>query len=113
MSHLNTKFWKNKKVYVTLGFLFMLSTMVYGQDQALADSLELIYNTGQFEEKDRLQLLESIAANHPNPDKSLHFFFARRIQLIRINQILRSNVPTIANNVYKTVIMYYFGLIMA
>ena len=63
----------NKKAYVTLGFFIMLSTMVYGQDQALADSLELIYTTGQFEEKDRLQLLNNIASNQPDPEKSLQY----------------------------------------
>ncbi len=62
-----------KKVYVTLGFFIMLSTMVYGQDQTEADRLELIYTTGQFEEKDRLQLLNNLASNHPDPEKSLQF----------------------------------------
>ena len=62
-----------KKVYVTLGFFFMLSTMVYGQNQAMADSLELIYTSGKFEEKDRLQLLNNLATNNPDPEKSLQF----------------------------------------
>ena len=61
-----------KKAYITLGF-FMLSTMVYGQNQAVADSLELVYTTGQFEEKDRLQLLNNLASNHPDPEKSLQY----------------------------------------
>ncbi len=60
-----------KKAYFVLGFFFMLSTVVYGQNQAEADSLELIYTYGNFEEKDRLQLLNDLAYNHPNPEKSL------------------------------------------
>jgi len=63
----------NKKAYVTLGFFIILSTLVYCQDQAKADSLELVYTSGEFEEKDRLQLLNNLATSHPDPEKSLQF----------------------------------------
>jgi class 3 adenylate cyclase len=63
----------NLKAYITLGFFIMLSTMVYGQNQARADSLELIYTTGQFEEKERLALLNNLASSHPDPKKALQF----------------------------------------
>jgi class 3 adenylate cyclase len=63
----------NLKAFITLGFFIMLSTLVYGQNQARADSLVLIYTTGQFEEKERLQLLNNIATNHPDPEKSLQY----------------------------------------
>ncbi|GGW44311.1 adenylate/guanylate cyclase domain-containing protein [Arenibacter certesii] len=39
----------------------------------MADSLELIYNAGNFAKKDRLQLLGELAKNHPNPEKSLRY----------------------------------------
>ncbi|WP_240484957.1 adenylate/guanylate cyclase domain-containing protein [Arenibacter latericius] len=39
----------------------------------MTDSLELIYNAGNFANKDRLQLLGELAKNHPNPEKSLHY----------------------------------------
>jgi len=60
-----------KEVLLTLGFLFVAVFGLNGQSQVLADSLELIYTSGKFEEKDRLQLLNDLAFNHPNPEKSL------------------------------------------
>jgi class 3 adenylate cyclase len=60
-----------RKVLLMLGFLFATGFGVYGQDQVLADSLELVYASGKFEEKDRLQLLKNLAFNHPNPEKAL------------------------------------------
>jgi len=60
-----------KKAYIILGFFFILCADVSGQNQALADSLELIYTSGEFEEKDRLQLLNNLASSHPDPEKSL------------------------------------------
>ncbi|MDX1362837.1 MAG: adenylate/guanylate cyclase domain-containing protein [Arenibacter latericius] len=39
----------------------------------MTDSLELIYNAGNFANNDRLQLLGELAKNHPNPEKSLHY----------------------------------------
>ena len=62
-----------KKAYFVLGFFFMLSTVVYGQNQSEADSLELLYNTGNYEKADRLELLHSLALEHPNPDKALQY----------------------------------------
>ena len=70
---LMTSFCCTKKAWVTLGFLFIFSSAMYAQNQALADSLELIYTSGQFDEKDRLRILERLTSNHPNPEKSLHF----------------------------------------
>ncbi len=60
-----------REVLLTLGFLFVTVFGLYGQDQVAADSLELIYTSGKFEEKDRLQLLNDLAFEHPNPEKSL------------------------------------------
>ncbi len=62
-----------KKAYIFLGFFFILCADVSGQNQVLADSLELIYTSGKFEEKDRLQLLNNLASSHPDPEKSLQF----------------------------------------
>ncbi|MCP4978786.1 MAG: tetratricopeptide repeat protein [Maribacter sp.] len=62
-----------RKVLLALGFLFVTGFILYGQDQVLADSLELVYTSGEFEEKDRLQLLNDLAFNHQNPEKSLQY----------------------------------------
>ncbi|NNL01729.1 MAG: tetratricopeptide repeat protein, partial [Eudoraea sp.] len=59
-----------KNAYLLMGFFCM---WLNAQDQAKADSLELIYNSGQFAEKDRLQLLYQLAVNNPDPNKSLQF----------------------------------------
>lgn len=60
-----------REVLLMLGFLFVTGFGLYGQDQVLADSLELVYTSGNFEEKDRLQLLNDLAFNHQNPEKAL------------------------------------------
>ena len=59
------------EVLLMLGFLFVTGFGLFGQDQALADSLELVYTSGNFEEKDRLELLNGLAFNHQNPEKAL------------------------------------------
>ena len=60
-----------REVLLMLGFLFVSGFGLYGQDQVVADRLELIYNSGGFEEKDRLELLNDLAFNHQNPEKAL------------------------------------------
>ena len=62
-----------REILLTLGFLFVAVFGLYGQNQVLADSLELVYTSGEFEEKDRLQLLNNLASSHPDPEKSLQF----------------------------------------
>ncbi len=57
----------------TLGFFFVMALHCNAQDQAQADSLEAIYNSGNFEEHDRLHLLNSLAVQEPNPDKALQY----------------------------------------
>jgi class 3 adenylate cyclase len=51
----------------------MLCTTVYTQNQQLADSLEMVYNQGGFEEKDRLEILKNLAFNQQNPEVSLRY----------------------------------------
>ena len=60
-----------REVLLMLGFLFVSGFGLYGQNQVLADSLELVYTSGRFEEKARLQLLNDLAVKHPNPEKAL------------------------------------------
>ncbi len=71
-----------KKAYIVLGFFIMLSTGVHSQNQTEADSLELLYETGNYKKADRLQLLNDLASAHPNPDKALPF----------IEELLRSAI---------------------
>ncbi|MGB5610500.1 adenylate/guanylate cyclase domain-containing protein [Eudoraea sp.] len=46
---------------------------MYGQNQVIADSLQTIYNSGNFDERDRLQLLFGLARNHQDPEKILRY----------------------------------------
>ncbi len=66
------RLFKNKAC-LTLGFFYFFVISIYGQNQVIADSLELIYHSGHFEEKDRLQLLYELAKNHSNPEKKLQY----------------------------------------
>lgn len=63
----------NKKICLLLLVFYFFCTLLNAQNQIIADSLELIYNSGQFAEKDRLQLLYQLAVNYPDPNKSLQF----------------------------------------
>ncbi len=62
-----------KNARLLLGVFFLWIYVGYGQNQAKADSLEIIFNSGAFEEEDRLKLLSRLASSHPNPDKSLRY----------------------------------------
>jgi len=66
------RLFKNKAC-LTLGFFCFFATSIYGQNQVIADSLELIYHSGRFAEKDRLQLLSDLAEFHSNPEKKLQY----------------------------------------
>ena len=62
-----------KKAYVLIGFFLMTSSLIYGQNKNLADSVENIYVRGVFNEDNRLKILLSLAENHIDPEKKLHF----------------------------------------
>jgi len=61
------------KICQVMGFIFIFSSVVFAQDDVIADSLETYYNSGQFEEKDRLELLHDLAKFHHDPEKILQF----------------------------------------
>ncbi len=63
----------NKKAGLTLCLLSTFLVAMYGQNQAVADSLETIYYSNQFSEDDRLQLLYELAKNHSDPEMILKF----------------------------------------
>lgn len=60
-----------RKAWVFLGFLLVFSSNIFGQNQSLADSLDLVYVTGNFKEQDRLNIILELAVNHVDPEKSL------------------------------------------
>ena len=62
-----------KKVCLILGFFCFFVSAIYGQNQVIADSLESIYNSERYEEKDRLKLLYELAKYHSNPEETLKY----------------------------------------
>ena len=75
-----------KKAYLTLGLFFLLYSSTYSQNQRIADSLEIIYLKGNFEEQDRLKILIELAVSNSNPEKKLKF----SEELIQIAQLVDS-----------------------
>ncbi len=69
-----------KKAYIFLGFFLIYMGIIHGQNQQLADSLELLYSQGNFEEHNRLKILEQLAINQLDPEKKL----SRSDELIRL-----------------------------
>ena len=61
-----------KKAYL-LGFFFILCPIINGQNMAIVDSLELIYNTKAFKKGNRLFILERLSYNHTDPEKVLKY----------------------------------------
>ena len=62
-----------KKTCLLVGFFCFFAVGIYGQNQIIADSLESIYNSGRFEEKDRLQILYNLAKDNADLEKSLQY----------------------------------------
>ncbi len=62
--------FKRKAYYLLIGFFCLISTITFGQEQKLADSLVILYNSGLYEEEEEVILL-NIAVNEMNPDKRL------------------------------------------
>jgi len=56
-----------------MGFFFIFCLVTYSQDQKKADSLELIYSKGVFNEQDRLIILKKLAIENADPFKKLNY----------------------------------------
>lgn len=63
---------KVKAYYILIGLFCLISTVMIGQDQKLADSLINIYNSGSYQD-DELVLLSKIAGEVTNPNDILEF----------------------------------------
>ncbi len=61
-----------KKVYFRLGFILFIYSGIYGQNQKLVDSLEIVYN-GDFEEVNRLNILSQLSDKSIDPEKKLNY----------------------------------------
>ena len=61
------------KAYLCIGFFTCLCFSLIAQDQKLSDSLEIIYNTGNYEKEGELKLLQDLAKLETNADKILSY----------------------------------------
>ncbi len=77
----------NKKAPLTLGFFFIFCLTAYGQNRKLSDSLESVYLTGHYDEKDKLKILKALAIDFSNSNKG----FVYSEQLIQTAQALDSS----------------------
>jgi adenylate cyclase len=76
----------SQKAYLILGFFYFFYSAAYSQNQTPIDSLELVYTMNNFEEPIRLKILQTLAADHEDPQKKLAF----SIELIQTAQALDS-----------------------
>ncbi|MDT0558836.1 adenylate/guanylate cyclase domain-containing protein [Ichthyenterobacterium sp. W332] len=61
------------KKAILLGFFWFSILSLTAQNQIKSDSLELIYNEGNFDDSEELNLLKQLADNETNADKKLNF----------------------------------------
>ena len=78
----------SKKAYLILGFFYFLCSAAYSQNQTPTDSLEAEYKMGNFEEQDRLRILQELSVELEDPQKKLAF----SIELIETAQALDSTI---------------------
>ncbi len=74
----------NIKAVLIFVLYFIIFSSIYSQDKKEIDSLELVYTSGDFEEQDRIKILQILASNHLNPEKQLEY----SIELINLSQEL-------------------------
>lgn len=59
------------KALVFLGFFFIYSLSMIGQNQSYADSLEIVHRNGLFDEEEHLEILAELIRNHGDQDKKI------------------------------------------
>jgi len=65
-------FFRRKAYYFVIGFFSFAFTIISGQNQKVADSLVVLYNSGLYQD-DETAILLDIAVNEMNPDRRLMF----------------------------------------
>ncbi|MBT8182588.1 MAG: hypothetical protein KJO53_13480 [Eudoraea sp.] len=61
-----------KGIYVFVILLFTLAAC-FGQNRNVSDSLIQLYESGNYDPAQQLELLDKIAQNNPDPDESLKY----------------------------------------
>jgi adenylate cyclase len=75
-------FYLTIKFVLFYSLLCLFSSGIYGQNQKLADSFELVYSNHNYRNEDKLLILKWLAINHKDPEKSL----AYSLELIKAAQ---------------------------
>ncbi|WP_297696669.1 adenylate/guanylate cyclase domain-containing protein [uncultured Eudoraea sp.] len=78
--------YATKKVCFLIGFFYFIFFAGYSQNQAVADSLEAIYLSGNYNDNDKLKMLFEIESNQADTEKSL----AYSLKLIEAAKVLDS-----------------------
>ncbi|MEZ2414291.1 adenylate/guanylate cyclase domain-containing protein [Muriicola sp. E247] len=66
-------FCSRARIFRFLWLVIFLCQVGYAQNQKIADSLVLIYESGNYEDDQLINILSDIAANSPDPDESLKY----------------------------------------
>ncbi|MFD1314764.1 adenylate/guanylate cyclase domain-containing protein [Namhaeicola litoreus] len=61
------------KTYFLIGFLFLVSIFCFAQEKSKVDSLEILYENGNYKAENRLKILRQLSTEHPDPNKKLVF----------------------------------------
>ena len=65
-------FFKYRAYYLLIGFFCIIFNVVIAQDQKLADSLIILYESGNYQQNE-LELLRKISTEETNPDRKIEF----------------------------------------
>ena len=88
-----SRLWFCERLFL-FGILMLVSADFYSQDQAVADSLEIIYEKSGFLSENRIDILREITENHQDPEKKI----IRSRELIDLATQLDSTVYIFAGN---------------
>ncbi len=99
----------------------MIGISAYAQNQKLADSVESIYVSGNFDIKDELDILVILATEHPYPDQALRYseILLKRAQFRESNTFLikgylqKGNALRLKGDITQALQSYFEGVKIA
>jgi len=127
-SYLKLQFGNNiNRKFFLLYLVTVLATIIgsvqplTAQNRHLTDSLEFIYTTQSYPENEELQILQQLAFNHPNPDRSL-LYSQRLLALARAKDSIgyvisalqqQGNALRLKGDIIKALQSYFQGVDIA
>ena len=61
------------KAYLLIGFFSFHAVLIFSQDQRLSDSLETIYNSGKYDQSQKLKILNDLVESETDAEKILSY----------------------------------------